>query len=64
MIMHVFHSYGPWRQYKITLPMRRLFRNWALAEAVEVRQETRCLVCGKVKDEHIRTDLVRTKNDN
>ena len=49
-MMHIFHNWSKWEQYKRLDPERMLSKNWVLRAMIEVRQKRRCLTCGKAQD--------------
>lgn len=53
------HKWGKWEQYEVTLPARRISKNYVLCEAVQRRQRNQCEKCGKVVDQEIYTTPAR-----
>ena len=60
--MCLFHWWGKWKQYEVTLTSRRITKRLFLCEAVEQRQRRQCKWCGKVEDELIYTKVVRGRS--
>ena len=55
--MCIFHKWGKWYQYDVTIPEKRFSEKWALSSVIEHNQKRVCVKCGKEQRETVGTTI-------